>query len=138
MSASICRWQDTHFSARRSRFLVSYIPSLTDCSCVQPLPAWGSSHFSAGPWQPSQCTPSVMSNFGPRSAGLAFTAWHTRQRSLCSALAMLSFLAIPDGLTLDLSFSLISVSYPLACFSFWYQTMFSLSLGSSALALVLP
>src|SRR5436309_2438012 len=48
------RWQDTHFSERRRKFLVSYIPSFTDCSWVQPFSACASSHFSAGPWQASQ------------------------------------------------------------------------------------
>src|SRR2546426_777480 len=76
------RWQDTHFSERRRKFLVSYIPSFTDCSWVQPFSACASSHFSAGPWQASQNTPSVMSNFGPRAAAGTFTAWHVRQRSL--------------------------------------------------------
>src|SRR5512132_2722187 len=91
--------------------LVSYMPTATDFSCVQPFSACGSSHFSAGPWQPSQCTPSLMSNFGPRSSGLTSTAWQTRHLLLVSALA---------------------------CLSFWNQTTFSFSLGKSALGLVLP
>src|SRR2546428_10177872 len=97
MSVSICRWHDTHFSARSSRFFVSYIPTFTDCSCVQPFSAWGSSHFSAGPRQPSQCTPSVTSHFGPRTATGTVTAWHGRQTSLASALGRLHALAIVVG-----------------------------------------
>ena len=125
----MARWQDTHFSARSSMLLVSYMPTATDFSCVQPFSACGSSHFSAGPWQPSQCTPSLMSNFGPRCSGLASTAWQTRQRSLVSALAMLSFLAMADGLTPDFSFSLVRVSNALAWRSFCCHAMFSLSFG---------
>src|SRR5262245_12502057 len=125
----MARWQDTHFSALIRRFLVSYIPSFTDCSWVQFFSACGSSHFSAGPWHPSQWTPSVMSNLGPRSCGFTFTAWQLRHRSLVSGLAIFSVWAIFDGLTPDLSFSLVSVSYALACLSFWNQTTFSLSLG---------
>ena len=110
MSVSICRWHDTHFSARSSKFFVSYIPTFTDCSWVQPFSACASSHFSAGPWQPSQCTPSVTSNFGPRSATGTFTAWQVRQRSLASALARFRPLAILDGLTPDFSFSFSRVA----------------------------
>ena len=110
ISASICRWQETHFSARSRKFFVSYMPTFTDCSCVQPFSACGSSHFSAGPWQPSQCTPSAMSNFGPRSSGLTSTAWQTRHLLLASALGILRFVAIFDGLTPDFSFSLVRVA----------------------------
>src|SRR2546426_7075722 len=123
------RWQDTHFSERRRKLLVSYIPSFTDCSWVQPFSACASSHFSAGPWQASQNTPSVMSNFGPRTAAGTFTAWHVRQRSLASALVSFSSRAILEGLTPDFSFSLVSVAWALACWSFWAHTMFSLSFG---------
>ena len=90
--------------------LVSYMPTATDFSCVQPFSACGSSHFSAGPWQPSQCTPSLMSNFGPRSSGFTSTAWQTRHLLDVSALAILRFWAIFDGLTPDFSFSLVSVA----------------------------
>src|SRR5438046_9967584 len=101
------RWQDTHFSERRRKFLVSYIPSFTDCSWVQPFSACASSHFSAGPWQASQNTPSVMSNFGPRAAAGTFTAWHVRQRSLASAMVSFSPPAILAGPTPDLALSVI-------------------------------
>src|SRR5437867_3017349 len=138
MSASIWRWQATHRSARRSMFLVSYMPTATDFSCVQPFSACGSSHFSAGPWQPSQPTPSEMSNFGPRRFCGTFTAWQTRHLSLVSAFGMLRALAIFDGLTPDFSFSLVSVPKALLCLSFVLQMMFSFSRGYSAFGFVLP
>src|SRR3989442_15840329 len=102
------RWQDTHFSERRREFLVSYIPSFTDCSWVQPFSACASSHFSAGPWQASQNTPSVLSNFGPRTAAGTFTAWHIRQRSLASPLVGFCSRGNLDWPTPGFSFSLVS------------------------------
>jgi len=50
----------------------------------------------------------------------------------------LGFLAILDGLTLDLSCSLVRVANALRWASFVRQMMFSFSLGNSALGLVLP
>ena len=89
-------------------FLVSYMPTLTDCSCVHPFSECWSSHFSEEPWQPSHCTPSAMSNLGPRSSGLTLTAWQLRQRSLVSGLPSLRLLAIFEGLMVDFALSLVS------------------------------
>src|SRR3990170_310011 len=63
ISASMERWHDTHCSARLSTSLVSYMPRLTDFALghsFSPL-SCPSSHFSAGPWQESQLTPSATS-----------------------------------------------------------------------------
>src|SRR5256885_16947640 len=105
MSWSMARWQDTHFSPRSSMLLVSYMPTATDFSCVQPFSACGSSHFSAGPWQPSQCTPPLMSDFGPRRSGFTSHAWQTKHLLDVSAFAVFRFLAIFEGLTAGFRFS---------------------------------
>src|SRR5262245_57111386 len=121
MSASIARWHETQSSARFSTSLVSYIPMLTDFACGQffsPL-SCPSSHFSAGPWQESQLTPSAMSYFafGVSISLVMCSAWQPVHLSDSVALAILSFWAIAAD-----SF-FVSVVYALLCLSFVAQTV---------------
>ena len=48
---------------------VSYMPSATDCACVQPRVVCSPSQADAGPWQLSQLTPSFSSNVLARCSG---------------------------------------------------------------------
>src|SRR5687768_4124324 len=95
MSTSIDRWQLVHFSARASGLLVSYRPVFfsraswvfraTRCFCVQPAVACGSRHFSLGPWQPAQVTPSSTLYPSPWRFSGTETAWQLRHRSSSAA-----------------------------------------------------
>ena len=54
---------------RFTRSRVSYIPSATDCACVQPRVVCSPSQADAGPWQFSQLTPSFNSKVLARCSG---------------------------------------------------------------------
>src|SRR5262245_22661787 len=119
MSASIARWHETHSSARLSTSLVSYMPMLTDLACGQvfsPL-SWPSSHFSAGPWQESQLTPSATSYLarGVSCSLPTLSAWHPVHFSVSVALG--SFILA----TMSADFLFVSVLYALLCLSFAAQ-----------------